>query len=45
MVKDHRTGVETSNVQAVMDGDIDDFIEGFLSHGQAGVMTVPQAES
>ena len=35
MVKDHRTGVETSNVQAVMDGDIDQFIEGFLSHGQA----------
>ena len=23
MVKDHRTGAETSNVQAVMDGDID----------------------
>jgi len=35
MVKDHRTGVETSNVQAVMDGDIDQFIEGFLSHGTA----------
>ena len=30
MVKDHRTGVETSNVQAVMDGDIDAFIEGKL---------------
>jgi peptide chain release factor 2 len=35
MVKDHRTSVETSNVQAVMDGDIDTFIEGFLSHGIA----------
>jgi len=35
MVKDHRTSVETSNVQAVMDGDIDSFIEGFLSHGSA----------
>jgi peptide chain release factor 2 len=35
MVKDHRTNVETSNVQAVMDGDIDQFIEGFLSHGSA----------
>lgn len=35
MVKDHRTAVETSNVQAVMDGDIDGFIEGFLSHGVA----------
>jgi peptide chain release factor 2 len=30
MVKDHRTGVETSNVQAVMDGDIDEFIHGKL---------------
>jgi peptide chain release factor 2 len=30
MVKDLRTGVETSNVQAVMDGDIDDFIKAFL---------------
>jgi len=29
-VKDHRTGVETSNVQAVMDGDIDAFIEAKL---------------
>ncbi|MEE8577671.1 MAG: peptide chain release factor-like protein, partial [candidate division Zixibacteria bacterium] len=31
MVKDHRTSHETSNVQAVMDGDIDKFIEAFLS--------------
>ncbi|SMP07433.1 peptide chain release factor 2 [Desulfurobacterium pacificum] len=30
MVKDHRTGVETSNVNAVMDGDIDLFIESYL---------------
>ena len=30
MVKDHRTGAETSNVQAVMDGDIDMFIEAKL---------------
>jgi peptide chain release factor 2 len=30
MVKDHRTGVETSNVQGVMDGDLDPFIEGKL---------------
>jgi peptide chain release factor 2 len=30
MVKDLRTGVQTSDIQAVMDGDIDAFIEGKL---------------
>lgn len=30
MVKDHRTGVETGNVQAVMDGEIDPFINAYL---------------
>jgi peptide chain release factor 2 len=35
MVKDHRTGAETSNVQAVMDGDIDMFIQAKL-RGQKG---------
>lgn len=30
LVKDHRTGKETGNVLAVMDGDIDPFIEAFL---------------
>lgn len=30
MVKDHRTAVETGNVNAVMDGDIDQFIDGYL---------------
>jgi peptide chain release factor 2 len=30
MVKDHRTQVETGNVGAVMDGDLDMFIDGFL---------------
>jgi len=29
-VKDHRTDYQTSNVGAVMDGDIDDFIKAFL---------------
>ncbi len=30
MVKDLRTGVETSNVQNVLDGDIDEFLKAFL---------------
>jgi peptide chain release factor 2 len=30
MVKDHRTGVETGNVQAVLDGDLDQFIAAEL---------------
>ncbi len=32
MVKDHRTGYETSNVNKVLDGDIDDFIESYLNY-------------
>jgi peptide chain release factor 2 len=30
MVKDHRTGYERSDVDAVLDGDLDDFIEVYL---------------
>jgi peptide chain release factor 2 len=30
MVKDHRTGVESGNTDAVMDGAIDPFINGYL---------------
>lgn len=30
LVKDHRTGVETGNAQAVLDGEIDPFIWGYL---------------
>jgi peptide chain release factor 2 len=30
LVKDHRTGTEVGNVTAVMDGDIDRFIEAYL---------------
>jgi len=37
MVKDHRTNVETGNINAVMDGEIDQFISAWLQHnaGQA----------
>ena len=34
LVKDVRTGTETSNVQAVMDGDLDDFIKAYLMSSQ-----------
>src|SRR4051812_21143701 len=36
MVKDHRTGAETSNVQGVMDGEIDLFIQAKLRGLKAG---------
>ena len=31
LVKDHRTGTETSQIEAVMDGEIDLFIESYLN--------------
>ena len=34
MVKDHRTGCETGNVQAVMDGELDPFIIDYLKKAQ-----------
>jgi len=36
MVKDHRTGEKTSSVQAVMDGDLDAFMEAKLRGRKAG---------
>ena len=30
LVKDHRTGTETGNIQAVMDGDLMSFVESYL---------------
>ncbi|MFC4666424.1 peptide chain release factor 2 [Falsiporphyromonas endometrii] len=41
-VKDHRTGWQTSNVNAVMDGDIDDFIKAYLM--EAGGHSVGEVE-
>lgn len=39
MVKDHRTGHEVSNLDAVLDGDLDGFMETFLLRG--GIVTPP----
>lgn len=36
MVKDHRTGFEVGNVDSVMDGDLDGFVESWL-RGKVGV--------
>ena len=38
MVKDHRTGYETGNVQAVMDGDLDGFINAYLKCASQGTL-------
>ena len=34
MVKDHRTKYETSNVESVLDGDLDQFIESKLKENR-----------
>ena len=34
LVKDHRTGYETGDIQAVMDGDIQGFINDYLKKSQ-----------
>jgi len=36
LVKDHRTGCETGNVQAVLDGEIDDFLMATLNYRKMG---------
>lgn len=41
MVKDHRTAHETGNVAAVMDGDLDAFIEAYLKKKMAGALLAP----
>ncbi len=42
MVKDLRTGVETSNVQAVLDGDLDEFMAAALAGKKRGKSEVAQ---
>ena len=36
-MKDNRTGYETSNINAVMDGDLDGFINAYLKAEATGV--------
>ena len=38
MVKDHRTAYETGNIQAVMDGDLDGFINAYLKCASQGTL-------
>jgi peptide chain release factor 2 len=39
LVRDHRTGVETADVQSVLDGEIDDFIEAGIKWRVANRVT------
>jgi peptide chain release factor 2 len=41
MIKDHRTGVETSNVQAVMDGDLEEYARAYLLKFGNAVAAMP----
>ncbi len=44
LVKDHRTGYETSDVEGVMDGGIDKFIEAYLSKPNSQPVKVENSE-
>lgn len=44
MVKDHRTGFETGNVDAVMDGALDGFINAYLKWKSTGGKPVADAD-
>ncbi|MFN2351216.1 MAG: peptide chain release factor-like protein, partial [Kiritimatiellia bacterium] len=41
MVKDHRTGAECGNVEAVLDGDLDQFVEAWLKHNRQDSAAAP----
>jgi peptide chain release factor 2 len=45
MVKDHRTGYEVGQVAAVMDGDLDGFIEAYLKMRQLGKTALSYQQS
>jgi len=45
MVKDHRTGAETGNVNAVMDGDLNQFIDAYLISGMGGTGQSTEAKA
>jgi peptide chain release factor 2 len=36
LVKDHRTGAQTSDIQRVMNGDLEVFINAYLTQGNNG---------
>ena len=44
MVKDHRTKFNVGNIQGVMDGDLDPFIDSYLRFLWKGGTVVPDAE-
>lgn len=44
MAKDHRTNIEKGNIQAVMDGDIDEFIQGYLKQQAAQMVSSSKKE-
>lgn len=44
MVKDHRTKYEVGNIQSVMDGDIDQFIDAYLKAQWSGLPSSPDGQ-
>ena len=45
MVKDHRTGYQTGDAQAVLDGDLDDLLKSYLSSQMESASTASKATS
>ena len=39
LAKDHRTGFESGNINAVMDGDLDGFINAYLKAASKGTLS------